>query len=341
MLRRLFRWLQPAVLILSLVAIGWFLANQWPTLRNYPWRLDWGWLFVTGLLTLASWGAEIAVWRHLLSTLGGKLPYWVAVRLWFLSAVVRYIPGNIWQPLSLTLHSRRHGIAPEATITSLILFQVITMLAIAPIFVIYFLWIDTKSLAAQFVAGFPPALIWTALVPLVLFLLRPQWLLALLNWALARIGRPPLATQLTSGALLTLIFVAWVDWILWGGVFAALTFAVAGAGVTGGAAHAPLLIASYPIANAIGFLSLITPSGFGVREGAMYLLLTPQIAGGVVTVIALAVRVWGILGELLMALISAPFEHASTKVTRVDAPVPIGSPLPDPVVKPDLHREIT
>jgi hypothetical protein len=282
---------------------------------------------------------EIAVWRHLLSTLGGKLPYWVAVRLWFLSAVVRYIPGNIWQPLSLTLHSRRHGIAPEATITSLILFQVITLLAIAPIFVIYFLWIDTKSLAAQFVAGFPPALIWTALVPLVLFLLRPQWLLALLNWALARIGRPPLATQLTSGALLTLIFVAWVDWILWGGVFAAFTFAVAGAGVTGGAAHAPLLIASYPIANAIGFLSLITPSGFGVREGAMYLLLTPQIDGGVVTVIALAVRVWGVLSELLMALISAPFEHASTKFARVDALVPIDSPLPDPVVKPDLHRE--
>jgi glycosyltransferase 2 family protein len=341
MLRRLFRWLQPAAFILSLFAIGWFLAIQWPTLRNYPWRLDWGWLLATCLLTLASWAIEIAIWRHLLFTLGGKLPYWVAVRLWFLSAVVRYLPGSIWQPLSLTLHSRRHGVSPEATITSLILFQVITLLAIAPIFVIYFLWIDTKSLAAQFVAEFPPTLIWAVLLPLVLFLLRPQWLLALLNWALARIGRPPLDTQLTSRALLTLIFVAWVDWILWGGVFAAFTFAVAGAGVTGGTELALLLITSFPIASAIGFLSVITPSGFGVREGAMYLLLTPQIAGGVVTVIALAVRVWGVLSELLMALISTPFEHASTHANPVNTPVPIDSPLPDPVVNSDLRRETT
>ncbi|MCC6457008.1 MAG: flippase-like domain-containing protein [Caldilineaceae bacterium] len=341
MLRRLFLWLQPAAFILSLFAIGWFLAIQWSALRNYPWRLDWGWLLATCVLTLASWGIEVAIWRHLLFTLGGKLPYWVAVRLWFLSAVVRYLPGSIWQPLSLTLHSRRHGVAPEATITSLILFQVITLLAIAPIFVIYFLWIDTKSLAAQFVAEFPPALIWAVLIPLVLFLLRPQWLPLLLNWALARIGRPPLDTQLTSRALLTLIFVAWVDWILWGGVFAAFTFAVAGAGVSGGTQLAPLLVASFPIASAIGFLSVITPSGFGVREGAMYLLLTPQIAGSVVTVIALAVRVWGILGELLMALISTPFEHASTRANPVDIPLPIDSPLPDPVVNSDLRRETT
>jgi uncharacterized membrane protein YbhN (UPF0104 family) len=362
MLRRLVHWLQPTFLLLAIVAIGWFLASQWPTLRTYPWRLHWGWLLATCAFSLASWAVEIAIWRHLLATLGGKLPYLVAARLWFLSAVVRYVPGNVWQPLSLTLYSRRHGVSPEATITSLVLFQVVMLLAIAPILVVYFVWLDTKSLAAQFVANFPPALLWLALIPVLAFLLRPQWLVQLLNWGLARMKRTPLALQLTSGKLFLLIAVSLFDWLLWGAMFASFTFAVIGDELASGRSGeftlaplqiAPLLVASYPIATLIGFLALITPSGFGVREGAFYLLLTPHIAGSVVTVIALGARVWGVVSELLAALISAPFERASlarldhASETNEGLPLelppyyePGPEPLPEPFVAPDITRDL-
>ena len=348
-----------------MVAIGWFLVKQWPTLRNYPWRLHWGWFFATCIVTLASWSVEIAVWRHLLALLGGNLSYWTATRIWLLSAIVRYIPGNVWQPLSLTLYSRRHGVAPEASLTSIVLFQVIMLLATVPILVVYFVWIDTKSLAAQFVANVPSSLLWLALIPIIAFLLRPQWLMQLLNWALARMKRPPLAVQLTSTRLLALLVIGILNWLLWGMVFAAFTFAVAGAGLNGlgsdgsnlavNAADAwamtPLLIASYPIANVIGLLSFITPSGFGVREGAFYLLLTPQIAGSVVTVIALGVRVWGVVTEVLLALISLPFERAATaRIAATEAPtdtvearlsLPSDPPHAEPILASDLRRETT
>lgn len=345
MLRRLVRWLQPAALLLSIVAIGWFLSRQWPVLRSYPWRLDWGWLLTTFIFTWASWGVEIALWRHLLFTLGSKLPYWVAARIWFLSAIVRYVPGNIWQPISMTLYARRHGVPPEATITSLVLFQVVMLLAIAPIFVVYFLWLDTQSFASQFLAQLPSWLLWAALIPVVAFLVRPQWLIGTINWVLVRIKRPPLAARLTSGALCALVLVAFIDWLLWGGVFASFTFAVAGDGVTDRAATTPMLVSSFALASAISLLGFFTPNGFGVREGAFYLLLTPQIAGSVVTVIALGIRVWGILNELLMALICAPFEHAATVVPVVESgtelPMPRDSSLREPVVASDLRREIT
>ena len=319
MLRRFVSWIQPVFFVLAVVAIGWFLASQWPTLRTYPWRLHWGWLLATVFFSLASWGVEIAIWRHLLLALGGNLPYGAAARIWFLGAIVRYIPGSVWQPLSMTLHCRRRGVTPEVTLTSLILFQVVMLLATAPILVVYFLWIDTKSLAAQFVAYLPPVLLWSLLLPVLLFLLRPQWLVQVINWGLARMNRPQLGMQLSSVMLLTLTLVAIFDWLLWGALFASFTFAVAGEGLlTGGTTEAtsalaltPLLVASYPIANLVGFLSIIAPGGFGAREGAFYLLLTPQIAGSVVAVIALGARVWGVLSELLMALISAPLERAS------------------------------
>src|SRR5215207_2394281 len=102
MLRRLARWLQPAALILSVLAIAWFLYRQWPSLRTYPWRLDWRWLAVTLIVTFTSWAIEVTMWHRLIEMLGGRLPFWAAVRIWFLSAVMRYVPGNIWQSISMT-----------------------------------------------------------------------------------------------------------------------------------------------------------------------------------------------------------------------------------------------
>ncbi len=310
MFSRLVRWLHPLFLGLAALAIAWFLRSQWATLRAYPWRLDAGWLAVATLLLLMSWALEIAIWRRLLRLVGGGLSFLQAVRIWFLGAVVRYIPGNIWQPLSMTIYARRYGVTPEATLTSIAFYQVIILLAAAPTAAVYILWRDHNSLAAQALEGIPPGLAWLILLPVLVFLLRPQWLMSVVNWGLARLGRDPLPTRLTSGALAALVAAAMIDWLLWGATFAAFTFGVAGAETVARAELAPLLVISYPIAYAVGFLSVITPSGFGVREGAFYLLLAPQIDGAVVTVVALAMRVWTTVGELLAALISAPFERA-------------------------------
>lgn len=310
MFSRLVRWLHPLFLGLAALAIAWFLRSQWATLRAYPWRLDAGWLAASALLLLLSWTVEIAIWRRLLRLVGGRLTFLQAARIWFLSAVVRYIPGNIWQPLSMTIYARRYGVAPEATLTSIAIYQVIILLAAAPMTAAYMLWGERNSLAAQALDGIAPGLAWLILLPVLVFLLRPQWLLAAINWGLVRLRRDPLPVHLTSGALAALTGAAVIDWLLWGATFAAFTFGVSGAETVARAELAPLLVISYPIAYAVGFLSVITPSGFGVREGAFYLLLAPQIDGAVITVVALAMRAWTTVGELLAALISAPFERA-------------------------------
>ena len=54
---------------------------------------------------------------------------------------------------------------------------------------------------------------------------------------------------------------------------------------------------------------MITPSGLGVREGAFYVLLAPLLGGGTITVLALAMRLWTTLGELIGAGISALFQN--------------------------------
>jgi uncharacterized membrane protein YbhN (UPF0104 family) len=63
-------------------------------------------------------------------------------------------------------------------------------------------------------------------------------------------------------------------------------------------------MAAYPMAFAIGFVSLITPSGLAVREGALFVLLSPIVGGAQALVIALGMRVWEIVLDAAVATVA-------------------------------------
>jgi hypothetical protein len=80
----------------------------------------------------------------------------------------------------------------------------------------------------------------------------------------------------------------------------------------------------------IGYLSLLTPSGLGVREGILALLLTEVFAAPLPTIIAIVARLWMVLAELLGAGVSLVFwRQRKPSVGQgcasagVDAPQPV------------------
>jgi hypothetical protein len=319
MWKTLIRRSQPIFFAIALIFMVLLLRSQWDELRDYNWQLQPLWLAASALLLLASWVVEIGIWRHLLTLVGGRLAYVPAVRIWFLSAIMRYIPGNIWQPLSMTVQAQQRGVRVEATLTSVALYQAIILLAVAPIAGVYLLSTGNLGLLTDLLGALTPLLALLAVVPVLVLLIRPQLLTAAINWALGKVGRDSLETELTSGRLLALLLVAAFDWLLWGGSFAALTFGLSEFSQAEMMALAPHLIATYSIAYAIGFISFITPSGFGVREGAFYLLLAPILGGGVITVAALAMRLWTTVGELIMAGLSLLLVPAPAKAGTATA----------------------
>ncbi len=302
---------QPLIFAVTLLFIALWLRGQWSELRAYPWRLDGRWLALSIALLLSTWTLEVGIWRHLLGLVSQRLSYAAAWRIWFLSTLTRYIPGNVWQPLTMTLHCRRLGVAPEATVASMVLYLAVTMLAVVPIGVGYFLWsgnwrlVDTV-LGAGVERG-AAILLAAALLPVVIFSARPGWLLALINWALRLLKRPSLTVQLRGLEFAALLGVGVVSWLCWGGSFAALTFALGDFSRGELFALAPHLVAVYAVAYLIGYLSFITPSGLGVREGAIYLLLAPLLDGGLITVAALTMRVLNTLAEVVIAGVAAVF----------------------------------
>lgn len=309
---RIIRKLQPLFVALAILLLVVLLRSQWDELSRHPWQLNPAWLAASALFLLASWALEVQIWRTLLQVLGACLPYFAAVRAWFISAIMRYIPGNIWQPLSITVMAQRRGVAPEATLTSVVLYQLINLLAATPIAAVYVLTTGNWGLFTQFLGVWTPLLAGAMLAPIAVFLVRPAWLLELVNWLLAKLRRPPLATQrMTRSAMAWVLLLTVCDWLLWGSCFAALAFALQPYSPAEMMRLLPHLVAANAIATAIGFISLLTPSGIGVREGAFYVLLAPIMGGGAATVLALAMRLWTMLGELVAAGLCLLFPERS------------------------------
>lgn len=304
------RWLhrlQPVFLVVALLFLGALIYGQWDNLRSLPWEFSPAWLALSaGFLALA-WLVEILLWLRILRVMDAGMPLWSATRTWFLSAIVRYIPGNIWQPMSITIYSQERGVPYPVTLMSLLLFQVTIILAVAPIAALYFIATGNWGLLTGYLSWAAPWLIALGLTPLVIFLVRPDWLIGMINWVLTRVARKQFAAHLTRMNLLGLLGIALLDWLLWGSAFAALSFGVQSYSAAEVIRLTPHLVAAYPIAYAIGFISFITPSGIGVREGAFYLLLAPIAGAGAATMLGLAMRVWTTLGELVAAGLAVIF----------------------------------
>lgn len=67
---------------------------------------------------------------------------------------------------------------------------------------------------------------------------------------------------------------------------------------------ASILTACYAFAWIVGFLSFLTPSGLGIREGILGLLLTNYISIPQATLVALLCRVWVLSAEITLASVA-------------------------------------
>jgi len=294
---------QPVAIALAFLLLILLLRSQWDSLKTLEWHIRPGWLALSGLCIVGGWLIEVALWRRLVTILGGRIAYIRSVQLWFASAIVRYIPGNIWQPISLTVRCRAEGVRAETTLASLSLFHLVQLLAVAPIAAAFV----AMSGAAAALTGWTESFsLWWALplaVPIIVFAFWPHGLIALANRVLGLVGRDPLPLELTRRELVILLGISLAGWLLFSTAFTSLAITLLPPSAALGD-RLPVLMAAYPMAFAIGFVSLITPSGLAVREGALFVLLSPIVGGAQALVIALGMRVWEIVLDAAVATVA-------------------------------------
>ncbi len=264
--------------VLSLAAfafVGRLLLTVDPTVWTNVRGLNIG-LALLSLLLLQGWFIlRFSMWQTLGRYFGFGDEQISHVRMWALSEFARYIPGNVWSFAARYKGARQRG-GSRAGATLAVVIEALNLVA-----------------GAAFVTGmFIQPRFWSVwlLAAVVYVLVMPQFIIRLARWR--KWGFP--ATLKVAGVT-KLLLISLVTWTVYGLAQALMSKSLQGIATP----NIIILSGANVAAWLVGYLSIITPMGLGVREVALSTFLASTVADGIGSVLAVLTRVWLILSELV------------------------------------------
>jgi uncharacterized membrane protein YbhN (UPF0104 family) len=247
------------------------------------------------------------IWRAVLLRLGYRLDLRACLRIYLASEFVRYTPGNVWHVLMRIMWVGRYGVSRPVAFASMTVELITKLAAGALVFGLSLLfWGDigvVRSLlyGTPFIAGLGLVIILVLLIGL-----HPRILGGFLNLALRLLKRNPVVLTMRYSDIL-LVTLAWCgSWLVAGCAFYVLLLALFPKVPL---VALPICIGIYAIGWDIGFVSFITPSGIGFREGA--------IAGLLALSLPTLPLVWGSILAIVSRFVSTIAELVCVSVAYV------------------------
>ena len=291
-------WKRAAKILLVgavLFFLGLNIYHGWRDASRFQWNIRPWPLAVSFALALAFWFMTGLGWNLLVRYLGGGLTLRQGMKIYFLSNLGWYVPGKVWYAVGRAYLGQREGVSVGVISTSVLMEIVLSLTSsalmatlalplLSPLLGTKGLYLGIAILALG-LAVLHPALMKPLLALWERFLPGPKREMTL-----------PLRYSVTLGLLAGYL-------VIWGFVGAAF-FILLNAVYPLPFAWFPTVVAIYAISWIAGFLAPFAPSGLGVREGAMILLLGQYLPVPAVTATAILFRVWLILAEVLWAAVA-------------------------------------
>jgi uncharacterized membrane protein YbhN (UPF0104 family) len=292
------RWFGGLLVTASSAFIGYLLWQQWAGLTATALGgRELLALSAAALLYAAACVPLAAAWRHLLNAFSThRLSRATAQRIFARSQLAKYLPGNIMHLAGRHVLARAAGVSHAALVTALLL-EVAGLVSAAgalslPGVLLY------GGLALQQWRPLYLAVLATLLIGAAL---AAPWLYRALT---CRFGLT--APPITGAALRAALAAAWLRYLVFF-LLAGLSLCLLALPLLPDLTWAslPLLIFVFCFSWAVGFLTPGAPSGIGVREAVMVLLLSDISTVAGATLIALLFRAVTVLGDLAFFAIDA------------------------------------
>jgi uncharacterized membrane protein YbhN (UPF0104 family) len=253
-----------------LVFLGYALGDAWadavPRIRD----ADLADLAIATALLTAYYCMFVVGWQWILRMLDIRVSYSVALQAEMASMLAKYVPGGVWTPAARVLWLRRTGTraATPVVVSSILLEAGLSAVSGVIVFAFGVALIGDADV---------PALPLAAFTILIAVLLHPR----IFRWVAVRAFRPfggIVLPPLPYRVLVSLLAFYAVSWLVGGAAFLFLVRAVGG---TAGIEAVAFLGGTAAVGAIVAVLSVIAPSGLGVREGAMYGLVLAVASSGV------------------------------------------------------------
>jgi len=285
--------------IAILFFLGDLLYRTWGDLAKsgFQFEFDLPRLAVSLALLVVARAFAVEAWRRILISLGERFGFAFGARVWFLSNLTRYVPGNIWQVATMMVMVEQQGVSKTNALLSQVIYTAIA-LANAGLLGLMFILVRTEIVNGVLpvsIAASAPLIAALAFIALIVFLALPP-VNRLIVALTARVTRREIAapTPTFARGLVPPLF-SLAMWLTNGIAFYLFVDSITPTSLT----QLPAFIAMNAGAYWIGYLSFVTPSGLGFREGALAWMLASFFPAPLAVALSLVTRLWTTAGEIL------------------------------------------
>ena len=282
------KWYSRLLFAVVLTAVSLFIWRNIGQLLSVRFRFTWHYLLLSFLFVLFGHTSNLLIWKGLACSFGVDAGLFHTGKAWFLSRLGRYVPGKV--TLLLVRFDQYPGISKRSVALATGT-EYISSLASACIMVLVALtFAPYEGLGfIRIIAG--------AMAFVMFIILYPPFLKKIANWFFRIIRRDPLINEFPSYGVILKYVGAYLFPALMHGLgffflisaFYPLSFE-----------HYLTLTGTYYAAALVGLAAVFAPSGIGVREGVMFLILPAIMPKSVVIIGTIAIRLVNTLGELFL-----------------------------------------
>lgn len=305
---RLARIVFGLVVVAVIVRVG---AHHLDELRHVRLQVHVGWLLVAAPLTFAGGLLLPLAWRALMATFGTRLGIGETVRIWWLSQASRYVPTGLAAIASRAVMTAREGVSRSLTAFTVGV-EIVLLVAWAGFGAGVFLPSARMAPTLRFLLAAGSG----GLLLAVPFTLRTggRWAQRLARWVRRSPGAELTAFRPAAGFAAVALQGLNAAAKSLGALFVAAALLPVHHG------DAALVLGATNAAVAAGLIGF-TPAGLGVREAVLAGLLQPRFGLGNAAALAVALRAWEFLIELVWLGIAASLRRsAHTVANEIEVP---------------------
>lgn len=280
--------------------LGRALYRSWNQIPFDRITFNYGWLATSFLGLVVSFLCSVQAWRSILRALGSRMGFRDS---WFVitgSYAAKYLPGHVWAIGGRMLLARGKGVPEKVSGVAMVLETAALLAGTLIAFGLCLPWMVRD--------GLPQWIWWLFLpVPPILALMFTPLLGRAVGFAARVAFKREVRVAIGAPGLLAALALFTLSAIIQGAAFFALVRSLYPIAPR----LLPDVIGAYTGAWAAGFLSVVTPGGLGVREGALTVMLGTYVTVPVAIIAAAVARLWITVFEVAMAMAGLRMKSSS------------------------------
>lgn len=276
------------IAFICLVFLGHSIYINWARLSSYHWELRYGPLVASFLVYTFDLGLAVIGWHNIIRHFDHGTDLRLNAKIWCVTNPGRRLPGFLWHVVGRVYFYEREGV--PISVTSVASGVELVVIVVAGLI--------TALCALPFASDLPLEVgPWPLVAGLVLGLIfvHPRSM----TFILVKLRQsPPLGLRYRNTLAWLLIYAG--VWAVGGVMLYTVINAVSSVGVR----LLPGLIAAWTLSGVASALATFSPSGLGIKEVTLALLLTPYVPTAVGAVIALLMRLMLTVYEVMWGMVA-------------------------------------